>query len=221
MSVEKKILEELARYNRINKYISEQEEVVPPPPGDVPPPPPAEPEGAIAPPPEGGEVGPPAEVIDVETDKDVEKIDDKKKEEEEGSTEELDITDLVKSQENIEKKQKDYFEDLFKQLEELQNKVSEMSAITDKLNQIENKIEKYRPRTPEEKLELRSLDSGPFNQKLTDFFQEKEDDFEKTGKEYVLTSDEVSDFTDSEVKDTFNTYTDDMYYGQQNQFKFP
>jgi hypothetical protein len=221
MSVEKKILEELARYNRINKYISEQEEVVPPPPGDVPPPPPAEPEGAIAPPPEGGEVGPPAEVIDVETDKDVEKIDDKKKEEEEGSTEELDITDLVKSQENIEKKQKDYFEDLFKQLEELQNKVSEMSAITDKLNQIENKIEKYRPRTPEEKLELRSLDSGPFNQKLTDFFQEKEEDFEKTGKEYVLTSDEVSDFTDSEVKDTFNTYTDDMYYGQQNQFKFP
>jgi molecular chaperone GrpE (heat shock protein) len=221
MSVEKKILEELARYNRINKYISEQEEVVPPPPGDVPPPPPAEPEGAIAPPPEGGEVGPPAEVIDVETDKDVEKIDDKKKEEEEESTEELDITDLVKSQENIEKKQKDYFEDLFKQLEELQNKVSEMSAITDKLNQIENKIEKYRPRTPEEKLELRSLDSGPFNQKLTDFFQEKEDDFEKTGKEYVLTSDEVSDFTDSEVKDTFNTYTDDMYYGQQNQFKFP
>jgi hypothetical protein len=221
MSVEKKILEELARYNRINKYISEQEEVVPPPPGDVPPPPPAEPEGAIAPPPEGGEVGPPAEVIDVETDKDVEKIDDKKKEEEEESTEELDITDLVKSQENIEKKQKDYFEDLFKQLEELQNKVSEMSAITDKLNQIENKIEKYRPRTPEEKLELRSLDSGPFNQKLTDFFQEKEEDFEKTGKEYVLTSDEVSDFTDSEVKDTFNTYTDDMYYGQQNQFKFP
>lgn len=221
MSVEKKILEELARYNRINKYISEQEEVVPPPTGDVPPPPPAEPEGVIAPPPEGGEVGPPAEVIDVETDKDVEKIDDKKKEEEEESTEELDITDLVKSQENIEKKQKDYFEDLFKQLEELQNKVSEMSAITDKLNQIENKIEKYRPRTPEEKLELRSLDSGPFNQKLTDFFQEKEDDFEKTGKEYVLTSDEVSDFTDSEVKDTFNTYTDDMYYGQQNQFKFP
>jgi len=221
MSVEKKILEELARYNRINKYISEQEEVVPPPPGDVPPPPPAEPEGAIAPPPEGGEVGPPAEVIDVEADKDVEKIDNKKKEEEEGSTEELDITDLVKSQENIEKKQKDYFEDLFKQLEELQNKVSEMSTITDKLNQIENKIEKYRPRTPEEKLELRSLDSGPFNQKLTDFFQEKEDDFEKTGKEYVLTSDEVSDFTDSEVKDTFDSYTNDMYYGQQNQFKFP
>jgi hypothetical protein len=221
MSVEKKILEELARYNRINKYISEQEEVVPPPPGDVPPPPPTEPEGAIAPPPEGGEVGPPAEVIDVEVDKDVEKIDDKKKEEEEGSTEELDITDLVKSQENIEKKQKDYFEDLFKQLEELQNKVSEMSTITDKLNQIENKIEKYRPRTPEEKLELRSLDSGPFNQKLTDFFQEKEDDFEKTGKEYVLTSDEVSDFTDSEVKDTFDSYTNDMYYGQQNQFKFP
>ena len=220
MSVEKKILEELSRYNRINKYIMEQEAIPPPPPGDVPPPPPAEPEGAIAPPPIGGEVGPPAEVIDVDADKDVQKIGDEKKEEKDG-TEELDVTDLVKSQESIEKKQKEYFEDLFKQLEDLQTKVSEMSSLTDKLNQIENKIEKYRPRTPEEKLELRSIDSGPFNQKLTDFFQEKEDDFEKTGKEYVLTSDEVSDFTDSEVRDTFDSYTDDMYYGQQNQFKFP
>lgn len=220
MSVEKKILEELSRYNRINKYIMEQEAIPPPPPGDIPPPPPAEPEGVIAPPPVGGEVGPPAEVIDVDADKDVQKIGDEKKEEKDG-TEELDVTDLVKSQESIEKKQKEYFEDLFKQLEDLQTKVSEMSNLTDKLNQIENKIEKYRPRTPEEKLELRSIDSGPFNQKLTDFFQEKEDDFEKTGKEYVLTSDEVSDFTDSEVRDTFDSYTDDMYYGQQNKFKLP
>ena len=76
MSVEKKILEELSRYNRINKYIMEQEAIPPPPPGDIPPPPPAEPEGAIAPPPIGGEVGPPAEVIDVDADKDVQKIDE-------------------------------------------------------------------------------------------------------------------------------------------------
>ena len=36
-------------------------------------------------------------------------------------------------------------------------------------NDIEAKIEKYRQKTPQEKLELRSIDSGPFNQKLTDF----------------------------------------------------
>ena len=30
-------------------------------------------------------------------------------------------------------------------------------------------------KTPEEKLELRSLDSGPFNQKLSDYFEDKED----------------------------------------------
>ena len=35
------------------------------------------------------------------------------------------------------------------------------------------KIEKYKPKSPEQKLELRSLDSYPYNQKLTDFFDDK------------------------------------------------
>jgi hypothetical protein len=76
------------------------------------------------------------------------------------------------------------------------------------LNSIEAKIEKYREKTPQEKLELRSLDSGPFNQKLTDFFTDKSEDIEKTGKnEYVLTTDDVEDYSPSEIKNTFNDYT--------------
>jgi hypothetical protein len=49
------------------------------------------------------------------------------------------------------------------------------------------------------------LDSGPFNQKLTDFFDEKEEDLEKSGKnEYILTSDEVENIVPSEVKKSFD-----------------
>jgi hypothetical protein len=67
-----------------------------------------------------------------------------------------------------------------------------------------------RPKTPEEKLELRSLDSGPFNQKLSQFFDDKMDDMEKSGKnEYVLTSDEVEEFSPSEIKGSFSEYDDE------------
>ena len=82
----------------------------------------------------------------------------------------------------------------------------------DKINSIEQKIEKYREKTPQEKLELRSLDSGPFNQKLTDFFDDKMEDIEKSGKnEYVITSDDVESYSPSEIKNSFNDYssTDD------------
>jgi len=209
MAVDKKILDEINRHRSINKYLTEQE---------VPPPPPTGPEGNVPPPPpptgpEGAATTPEAqpEVIDVEKDEDVEKVDEKGKSEEKGEeTEELEITDLVTSQENIEKKQEEYFKNLFSQLSNLESKLSEMDKIVNKLNSLENKIEKYREKTPQEKLELRSYDSYPFNQKLSDFFTDKQSDMEKTGKnEYVLTTDDVTDITDSEIKDTFYPVDDE------------
>ena len=44
-----------------------------------------------------------------------------------------------------------------------------MDTILNKINDLEQKVEKYRQKSPEEKLQLRSLDSYPYNQKLTDF----------------------------------------------------
>jgi hypothetical protein len=197
MAIDKKIISEIERYKSINKYIMEQ----------VPPPPPAlggeeaTPE-AGAPPPGGA---PEPQPIDVEADADVEKVDDKGDSEEKGGdTEELDITDLVTSQENIEKKQEEYFNNLFSQLSNLEQKLGEMDAIARRLNNIENKIEKYREKTPQEKLELRSYDSYPFNQKLSDFFTDKQESMEKTGKnEYILTTDDVTDISDADIKDSF------------------
>jgi hypothetical protein len=183
------------------------------------PPPPAEdalgalaPEAGATPPPAPAEAVPPAapaepQIIDVENDPDVEKLDDEGKSEEgdegEGS-EELDVTELVDSQKNIEKKQEDYFNNLFNQLNDLQSKLGEMDNIMNKLNSLENKIEKYREKTPQEKLELRTYDSYPFNQKLSQFFDDKSEEMEKTGKnDYVLTSDEVTDINVNDIKNSF------------------
>ena len=208
MSIDKKILEELNRYNSINKYIVEQDELAgglpPAPEGDVPPAPEDAAAGAPPPPPPVEPTTP----IDVENDPDVEKIDSEGKGEESESdedSEELDITELVTTQKDMGQKQDQYFEQLFGHLENLESKLGEMDQLMNKVNSLEEKLEKYRPKTPQEKLELRSLDSGPYNQKLSDFFVDKETEMEKSGKnEYVLTTDDVQNFTPSEIKTSFS-----------------
>ncbi len=223
MNVEKKILEELKRFNQINSYILNEQPEVPAPEGDVPPapdaaaptpapddaapaldvttPPPAD---AAAPPAEGEAI---PEPVDVENDPDVEEVGAENNTEDEGETEEIDITDLVTSQQEIQQKQDEFMNDMFSKIDDLASKLENMDQIMTKINDLEAKFDKYREKTPEEKLMLRSLDSYPYNQKLTDFFQDKEEEMEKTGKnEYVLTSDEVENFSPNEVKKTFNIY---------------
>ncbi len=114
-------------------------------------------------------------------------------------------------------KQEEYFNNLFSQLETLQSKLGEMDQLVQKLNNIEIKVDKFKPKTPEEKLELRSLDSGPFKQKLSDFFEDKLPEMEKSGKnEYVLTADEVENYNPSEVEKSFDdgieSFKSDIYY---------
>ena len=222
MSVDQKILEEIARYNSINKYIMEQ--VPPPPPGDelgAPPPPGGEapiggevpPPAGGAPPPAGAVPGAPApptegEPVDVKADADVEEIGTD--EEEGGGEEEIDITDLVDTQKTMSDKQEEYFNNLFSQLSNLESKLGEMDQLVNKINSLETKFDQFRPKTPEEKLELRSLDSGPFKQKLSDFFVDKQEEMKQSGKnEYVLTSDDVEEYSPEEVKTSFNDYEDE------------
>ena len=98
-------------------------------------------------------------------------------------------------------------DDMFSRLDDLQSKLENMDQIMNKINSLETKFDRYREKTPEEKLELRSLDSYPYNQKLTDFFDDKKVEMEKTGKnEYILTSDEVQNFSPNEIKKTFNSF---------------
>jgi len=222
MISEKKILEELRRFNEINKYILNEQEPPPPPPpaGDAGavPPPPAGDAGAPPPPPPAGDAGaPPAggaeeipEPVDVANDPDVEEVDTEEKKEGEEETEEIDITDLITAQQEIKDKQDTFMDDMFKRLDDLQSKLENMDQIMSKISSLETKFDRYREKTPEERLELRSLDSYPYNQKLTDFFDDKKVDMEKTGKnEYILTSDEVENFSPNFIKKTFNSYNNE------------
>jgi len=232
MKTDLRILEELKRYNQINKYINEQE-LPPAPEGDIP----AAPGGEVPPAP-GGEVPPTGDVpvpntpagtptpptppvpepIDTESDPDVEKIGDEKKK---GNKEEIEVTDLVKGQKSVEDKQDEYFESLFNHLNDLESKLNAMDSILDRLNSIETKIEKYRVKTPEEKLELRTLDSGPFNQKLSKFFEDKEEEMEASGKnEYVLTTDEVESYSPNEIKRSFRNFGETEMTPENDVSKF-
>jgi len=208
MSVNKKILNEIERYKSISQYLTEQEET-----GDLPPLPD-----------EGGETGTEdtgaeelddagteeiPEPVDVETDPDVEVVGDESEEtvtDDLGDgTEELDVTELVTTQKDIADKQDEYMESMFSRLEDLTNKLGQMDSILQKIDNLEQKVEKYRQKSPEEKLQLRSLDSYPYNQKLTDFFMDKQGEFEQTGKEeYILTSDEVENYSDGDIKKSFD-----------------
>jgi hypothetical protein len=222
MISEQKILEELKRFNQINRYVLNEQEPPPPPAGDAGAPPPPGGDAGAPPPPPGGDAGAPpadagappaggaeeiAEPIDVENDPDVEEVDTEGKKEGEEETEEIDITDLITAQQEIKDKQDSFMDDMFKRLDDLQSKLENMDQIMNKINSLETKFDRYREKTPEEKLELRSLDSYPYNQKLTDFFDDKKVEMEKTGKnEYILTSDEVQNFSPNEIKKTFNSF---------------
>lgn len=203
MSIDKKILEEISKYNNINKYISEQETDLPEPieGGDV------DLEGSEL---DIDDVRP----VDVESDPEVEVVGEPTSElsGEESGTEELDITDLVTTQKDMSTKQEEYMDSMMDRLNDLTSKLSDMDKILVKINSLEDKVDKYRQKSPEEKLQLRSLDSYPYNQKLTDFFMDKGPDMEKTGKnEYVLTSDEVENYTDRDIKDSFDAPLENEY----------
>lgn len=204
MSIENKILKEITRYQNISKYISEQEL------GDEP----GTEETDVTDAETGGEdvVDEIPEPIDVESDPDVEIVDDEGETQDvvtdEGDvsgTEELDVTELVNTQKNISDKQDEYMDTMFQKLDSLTSKLEDMDKIIEKINDLEQKVEKYRPKSSTEKLQLRSLDSYPYNQKLTDFFQDKENEMEASGKnEYILTSDEVENFSQSDIAKSFD-----------------
>jgi len=130
-------------------------------------------------------------------------------------TEEIDITDLVNMTKNIKKDLDDRkgeqndaigkMDSVFSKLDDLENKLSQMDSVLDKIDMLGHKIEDMREKRPEEKLELRSLDSYPFNQKPSDFFNDKKIEMRASGKnEYVLTKNDVQNYSDREIKQSFN-----------------
>jgi hypothetical protein len=216
--LEKKLQEELNRYRAINKYgtkmIMEQDapaldapvDDLPPVPdagGDLPPVPDAG--GDMPPAPDaGGDMPPAPDAMD---------------------TEEIDITDLVNMTKNIkndlENNKTDNasvigkMDDVFTKLGDLEQKLAQMDAVMAKIDELGAKVEASKPKTGVEKLEMRSLDSYPFNEKPQEFFAHKQGEMAASGKnEYVLTKDEVNNYPTDIIKTSFNPDQ------QEDEFKF-
>lgn len=225
--LKEKLLEELNRYKSINSYnygkTTLMEQAAPDAGAEVPP---ADPTAApdagapipdAAPAPDAGATPPadPTAAPDAEAPAMPE----------EDTTESLDITDLVNMTKSIKKdledNKTDYtnttqkMDDVFTKLSDLETKLAEMDSIMSKIDELGNKVESMKPETPVEKLEMRSLDSYPFNEKPDEFFTHKQDEMRRSGKnEYVLTKDDVNAYSNDQIKQTFNPEQN------QDEYKF-
>lgn len=141
------------------------------------------------------------------------------------TTEEIDITDLVNMTKNIKKEIDDNKQDkgevmqqmdaVFTKLDDLEGKLASMDQLLSKIDQLSSKVEQIKEPTPQEKLEMRSLDSYPFNQNPQQFFNQKQGEMRQSGKnEYVLTKDEVENYSNELIRQTFNPEK------QEDEFNF-
>jgi hypothetical protein len=197
--LEKSLMEEVARYNAINRYtknLMEQGELPPPVDAGAELPPPLADAGTELPPPpaDAGMELPPPPVDDVE---------------------EIDITDLVNMTKSIKKdidnKKSETdgvlnkMDDVFTKLSDLESKLSQMDSIITRIDDLGNKVENMREKTPEERLELRSLDSYPFNQNPQEFFSQKQGEMRASGKnEYVINKQDIESYSLDTIKGTFS-----------------
>lgn len=142
------------------------------------------------------------------------------------STEEIDITDLVNMTKSIKKDIEDNRVDhgnvldkmdgVFTKLNDLESKLAEMDQVMSKIDQLGAKVEAMKEKSPEEKLEMRSLDSYPFNQNPQQFFAQKQGEMRQSGKnEYVLTKDEVNNYSPDNMRGSFNPDQQ-----EEDEFKF-
>lgn len=217
--LEKKLLEEINRYKSINKnakslyVISEQELPAPPAPDAAPEADGLGPETA-APAPDAGGMPPAPDAAPAPMGEPAPSTE----------TEEVDVTDLVNMTKNIKNELESSkgehndvlqkMDNVFSKLDDLEAKLNNMDAVIAKIDQLGSKVDEMKPQTPQEKLEMRSLDSYPFNEKPQEFFAHKQDEMRASGKnEYVLTKNDIENYSKEQLSNSFNPYDE-----QQSQY---
>jgi hypothetical protein len=127
----------------------------------------------------------------------------------------IDVTQLVKGSEDAKMAASDASQkttELLTKFNDLERRVAAMDSLTAKIDTIEKEIVKRNP-TPVEKLEMRSMDSFPYNIKLTDYWKDVQG-YDATGeqqpKEYILKKDDIDTggMVDTSIKKTFDVPED-------------
>lgn len=136
----------------------------------------------------------------------------------------IDVDDLTNAQEEL----NDKMISSTQELGQVDSKISSLLQAIDKMenmisnnnNQIQSLKSEFEKRNPTqtEKLNLRALDSYPYNVKVKDYWDEKSansnydaygDNSESPTKEYKITNNDVDNFNDRQMNDSFNV-NDDM-----------
>jgi hypothetical protein len=150
------------------------------------------------------------EPVDAELDAEEDDIDIEAEPEVEadGDEVEIDVTSIVQKADDAKASAegaKAGTEEANTKMDALMSKFDELQT---KMSSIESEIEKRNP-TPKEKLELRALDSYPYNTKLTDFWTDQDDyevgldSEEAEAEDLTLTSDDIdSDYNETEIKNS-------------------
>lgn len=155
----------------------------------------------------------PLEGGEEEIDAEVEEIEEPVEEEE---VEEVDVTEIVNSTNDTAEKVQNVtskVDDILSKFGDLEGRLSGMNDILHKIESLEREVEKRNP-TPIEQLEMRSLDSFPFNVKLTDYWDDKKDDkgnyepIEQKEKEFDVNVSDLSNYNSEEVKSSFDVDED-------------
>lgn len=143
-----------------------------------------------------------------------------------GDEVEVDVTDLVNTSNEL----KDSSDETNQKMVELIDKFNTLSSQMAKMSQISQNIETLdkkikdveveivrRNPTPTEKIEMRSLDSFPYNLKLSDFWSDNADKLANNSpepntqkpKEYVLTKQDAENYQDSDIRSSFNEFEEE------------
>ena len=134
----------------------------------------------------------------------------------EPEVEEIDVTDIVNNTEEIGdtvQKFASQLTDIESKFADLTDKLSNMDMLFQKIDSIENEIGELKPPTPIEQMELRSLDSFPYNQRLDKYFEDKKSQYKKLRgvdlevqtpeKEYTLTQGEADEWDPTTIDRSF------------------
>ena len=152
--------------------------------------------------------------------------------EEDGST--IDIDGLTKAEDKLNVKQNRIGRDISKVdnrissfIDSISNLLTKVDSNNQEIEALKAEFEKRNP-TQTEKLNLRSLDSYPFNVKPNEYWAEKAkeggyeayaDNAEPTTKEYVITNDDVDNPSD-DIANTFFKIDDDDVQTLDKLFNF-
>ena len=131
----------------------------------------------------------------------------------------IDVDDLTNAQEKLNKKQNMVGKDLGQldnRIESLITAVEKMNNIIDhnnnEINNLKSELERRVP-TQKERLEMRSLDTYPFNVSPNDYWKRKEmegvydaryGDGESEKKEYEIRNKDIDDFSKVDIEKTFD-----------------